>query len=157
VVDLFIFPSKNVTNIWAGVGAGIWAISERDDSFIRGLQTRANDRMAIGSVGVLYCSQGQFFTTPFLVYSPPQGDIAVVDVWPDNWVLPFRIHTLGSPRKRLTLDEAKKLLPIFVSSGETNAAKVLRMAPTQAFVPTEISREDWQILLQRLADDAAAH
>jgi len=27
-LELFLFTSKNVTNIWAGIGAGKWAVSE---------------------------------------------------------------------------------------------------------------------------------
>ncbi len=151
-MDLFIFSSQNVTNIWAGVGARRWAVSERDESFMRGLVTRAQ-RMNIGSAGILYCSDGKYFTTPFLVYSPPQQDVLVTDVWPQEWVLPFRIHPLGSPEKKYPLEKPKKELPVLINAPTENAGHILRLQPTTVFVPTEVSAEDWEILLRNLSFD----
>lgn len=150
-MDLFIFSSQNVTNIWAGVGARRWAVSQREESFLRGLVTRA-ERMKIGSAGVLYCSEGKYFTTPFLVYSPPQPNVVVKDIWPDEWVLPFRIHPLGTPERRYPLEAAKGELPVLLNAQTENAGHVLRLQPTTVFVPTDVSTADWEIILRNLAD-----
>lgn len=55
--------------------------------------------MAIGSLGILYWSGGKAFTTPFIVTSEPDPNEVVPDVWPEEWVMPFQIIALGTPRK----------------------------------------------------------
>lgn len=34
-LELFLFTSRNLTNIWAGIGAHLWAVSETSPIFIR--------------------------------------------------------------------------------------------------------------------------
>lgn len=111
-MKLFIFPSATTTNIWAGIGAGMWAVKESPDSSrMRELTTKSR-HMPVGSLGVLWRTQANFFTTPFIVYSEPDSNQSVTDVWPETWVLPFRIHPLGMPRRRLGASEARQLLPV---------------------------------------------
>ena len=57
-MNLYVFSSNNTTNIWAGVGAGLWAVSERDPSQMRGLQTKAA-KMLVGSCGVIWSTETQ--------------------------------------------------------------------------------------------------
>jgi hypothetical protein len=53
---LFVFSSKNLTNIWAGIGDRRWAVSQRADAQMKGLRTKTR-AMTVGSIGVLYCSE----------------------------------------------------------------------------------------------------
>jgi hypothetical protein len=114
------------------------------------LLARSASSLRVGAAGLLYCSDTHSFTTPFLVYSRPYLDRTIRSVWPEEWILPFRIHALGSPEKQLTLDEARKVLPVLRDSGKTNPSHVLNLAPTTAFAPSNVSDEDWEILLVEL-------
>src|ERR687892_819885 len=88
-MDLFCFASKNLTNIWAGVGARMWAVAETSPADMKARVTKSK-RMVVGSIGVLYCNETHSFTTPFLVYSLVDPDQVVEDVWPERWRLPFK-------------------------------------------------------------------
>ena len=64
-MEIFVFASKNITNIWAGVGAHLWAVSQtRDATTAQGRKTKAR-RMKVGSFGIVYCNEMQALTTPF--------------------------------------------------------------------------------------------
>jgi hypothetical protein len=55
-MKLYSFASENLTNIWAGIGAGMWAVGESDNpTFVKGRNTKAA-RMPIGAFGILYCN-----------------------------------------------------------------------------------------------------
>ncbi len=151
-MKLFIFPSLNITNIWAGVGAGKWAVAEPSDpAQMKGLKTKSLG-MPVGSAGVIYRTGplDGFFTTPFIVYSSPDQNDPETQVWDGTWVLPFRIHPLGTPRKRLTKHRAEQTLPILKSRPQTNITSVLTL--THYFVPSEVSERDWEVLLEHLAE-----
>lgn len=66
-MELFSFASNNLVNIWAGIGAGLWAVAETSSSDMKARITKSR-RMTIGSLGILYCNETHSFTTPFLVY-----------------------------------------------------------------------------------------
>ena len=66
-MELFVFSLKNLTNIWAGIGAKLWAVSKPQKEGVRGITNRSQ-KMQIGSLGLLYCSATKTFTTPFIVY-----------------------------------------------------------------------------------------
>ena len=150
-MEIFVFSSKNLTNIWAGIGARLWAVSQTEDSATaQGRKTKAQN-MTIGSLGILYCTETHALTTPFVVYSKVDPNRVVENVWPEKWVLPFKIHPLGSPERQLSSDETKKVLPIFTRSGETNFGKIFHVQAVTAFSPTAIEREDWEVLVSRLA------
>lgn len=106
-MELFCFASNNLTNIWAGIGAGLWAVAETSESDMKARVTKSC-RMKIGSLGVLYCSETHSFTTPFLVYSEPDPIRVVTDVWPERWRLPFRIHALGNPTRQVEKSNSSK-------------------------------------------------
>jgi hypothetical protein len=130
----------------------MWAVNEsRDSSRMKSLATKSRD-MKIGSLGVLWRTKEQFFTTPFIVYSKPDTKAPISDVWPETWVLPFRIHPLGTPRKRLGLDEARKVLPVLKARPRANITHVLRVNALTSFVPSQVSDKDWEVLLTYLAD-----
>jgi len=149
-MDLCLFASRTITNIWAGIGARMWAVSHEQATNIPSLAQKAL-RMPIGALGLFYCSETHSFTTPFLVYSPPQEGVVVDDVWPEQWTLPFRIHPLGTPRNQLHKDEAQNIIPTLSNSDEPWTS-VFFVQPTTVFVPSQITSDDWQILIQRLAE-----
>ena len=150
-MEIFVFSSKNLTNMWAGIGARRWAVSQTEDSATsQGRRTKAQN-MKIGSFGILYCTDTHALTTPFVVYSKVDPNRVVENVWPETWVLPFAIHPLGNPEHQLTSDEAKRILPIFTRSGATNFGRVFHVQAVTAFSPTTIEQEDWEILVSRLA------
>src|SRR5688572_25124512 len=105
-MQLYAFSSSNLTNIWAGVGAGLWAVSKKVAEN-PGAITKAR-KMMIGSLGILYCSGTHEFTTPFVVKTIPQSDVVISHVWADEWGLPFDIAPLGSPSKRLSKNVVAK-------------------------------------------------
>jgi hypothetical protein len=146
----FVFSSQSLTNIWAGIGAGMWAVSKRTDKGMKELHTKAAG-MPVGSLGLMYWSSGQAFTTPFVVKSSPNASRVVTDVWPEEWVMPFDIAPLGSPRRRVHKDRVAAELSAFQDLNTTNITKVFRLAPTQVFVPTELSDSDWEWLFSELA------
>lgn len=151
MIDLYVFASHSLTNIWAGIGAGVWAVSQRDEVQMKGLRTKAA-KMTVGSVGVLYCSEIASLTTPFIVYSPVDPDGVVEDVWPERWVLPFRIHPLGTPRRRLHRAEAMSKLDVLRASGRTNISQILHLPATTVFSPNAVPPSDWAVLLHELAE-----
>ena len=107
-MDIFVFASKNLTNIWAGIGARLWAVSHRGDAVMELGRKTKSQNMRIGSFGILYCNETHALTTPFIVYSKPDLHLTVENVWPEKWVLPFRIFPLGSPKWQLDKDEARR-------------------------------------------------
>src|SRR5690606_36452099 len=67
MIDIYIFSSKNITNIWAGYGARAWAVSQVGK---KEMETRMTKSMSMqpGALGLIYCSaEPKFFTMPFKV------------------------------------------------------------------------------------------
>ena len=60
-MELFVFSSKNLTNIWAGIGARKWAVSQ-DQAANTGVTTKAK-ALRVGSLGILYCVETQSLTS----------------------------------------------------------------------------------------------
>jgi hypothetical protein len=79
-MDLFCFASNSLTNIWAGIGAGMWAVAETSPADMKARITKAK-RMKVGSPGLLYCNDTHSFTTPFLVHSEPDPERIVPGIW----------------------------------------------------------------------------
>jgi hypothetical protein len=146
-MELFVFSSKNLTNIWAGIGSRKWAVSE-DQATNPGVTTKAK-ALRVGSLGILYCVETQSLTTPFLVASIPDDTLTVKDIWPEEWWLPFSIYPLGSPQKQMGKADIAKL-PVVVNSGR-QWNNVIRTQGQFAFQVSQIDAEDWAILFQRLA------
>jgi hypothetical protein len=124
----------------------MWAVSLNLASN-KGTVTKSQ-KVKIGSLGILYCSMTQEFTTPFLTTSIPEPCI-VKDVWPEEWGLPFEISTLGSPKKRLAIQTLSAELPSVNRFGK-KWNQLLRVQPTFSFQPMEISTDDWAYLFERL-------
>jgi hypothetical protein len=147
-MKLYSFASENLTNIWAGIGAGLWAVGESDNSaFVKGRITKAS-RMPIGAFGILYCNETGSLTVPFVVYSKADANRIETEVWSKNWVLPFAIKPLGNPRRQLTRDRAREIIP---SLKEKSFEKLFLVQGQFAFQATEVMDEDWAVLIQELA------
>ncbi|MBI2383446.1 MAG: hypothetical protein HYV18_05185 [Gammaproteobacteria bacterium] len=149
-MELFCFASKNVTNIWAGIGARMWAVAETSPTDMKARATKSK-RMKVGSLGLLYCNETHSFTTPFLVYSAPDPEKVVSDIWPESWRLPFRIHPLGTPSRQVHMDEAKKRWPVLLKSSAASVSAAMNIPGTTVFVPVEVSADDWAMVLNDLA------
>jgi hypothetical protein len=145
-MDLFVFSSSTITNIWAGVGARMWAVSDTqaDNAAI---VTRAS-RLRIGSLGVLYCVPTQSLTVPFVVTSIPDPGATISNVWPEDWRLPFGILPLGSPQRQMPKQDIATL-PIVASSARQWNNVILTQGQF-AFQPSHIGPEDWEQLIVRL-------
>lgn len=106
--------------------------------------------MKVGCAGVLYCNETHSFTTPFLVWTQPDPDREVTDVWPERWRLPFRIHPLGTPKQQLHMDEAKARWPMLKNLGAGGVSAAMNITGTTVFVPKEVSPDDWALILSTL-------
>jgi hypothetical protein len=147
-MKLYSFASENLTNIWAGIGAGMWAVGESDNqAFVKGRITKAA-RMPIGAFGILYCNETGSLTVPFVVYSKANPESTETEVWSKAWVLPFSIKPLGNPRRQLNRERARQVLP---SLQDKSFEKLFLVQGQFAFQATEVADEDWAILIQELA------
>jgi hypothetical protein len=151
IMKLFVFSSKNLTNIWAGIGAHMWAVPQGDASWMKAIKTRSKSMM-VGSCGILYCSETQSLTTPFLVYSIVGTEKTIKNVWPESWQLPFSILPLGTPNKQLHKDDAFEKLSILKDSGKSNITQILNIPTMMVFNPNEILEEDWATIIGNLAE-----
>lgn len=149
-MELFCFASKNRTNIWAGIGAQMWAVAETSPSDMKARITKSK-RLRVGALGLLYCNETHAFTTPFMVYSEPDPDKVIADIWPEKWRLPFRIHPLGNPSRQVHMDDAKKRWPVLVNSSVGSVTAAMNITGTTVFVPVEITADDWAMVLNDLA------
>jgi hypothetical protein len=149
-MELFCFASKNLTNIWAGIGARLWAVNETSPSDMKARITKSK-RLKVGSAGLLYCNETHSFTTPFLVYSEPDPNREVTEVWPEKWRLPFKIHPLGSPAKQLTAEAAKAQWSVLKGVGQGGVSAAMNITGTTVFVPKEVSTDDWALILSALS------
>ena len=151
-MNIYGFASDSLTNIWAGIGAGLWAVgASADASFSKGRLTKAA-KMPIGAFGVLYCKETGSFTTPFVVYSHPDPTATISNIWSDPWVLPFKIKPLGNPTRSMTVAQMKVLLPSVAQKKIANPlTHLIRVQGNFAFQPSEISEADWMALIENLA------
>lgn len=150
-MELFCFASKNLTNIWAGIGARMWAVAETSPTDMKARITKSK-RMQVGALGLLYCNETHSFTTPFLVYSEPDPEKIISDIWPEkNWRLPFRIHPLGTPLRQTHMDVARERWLTLRNSPITTVSAAMNITGTTVFVPTKIEAGDWATILHDLS------
>jgi hypothetical protein len=143
-MQLFVFSSKDFTNIWAAVGSRSWAVSEKQAQN-PSIQARA-ERFQVGSLGLFYCSQ--YVTTPFLVSSKPRIGETVEHIWAQRWAMPFGIVPLGSPEKLLSASDLARKLPSLKGGRRWNQS--FKITPVTAFSGSEIAPEDWAVLVKEL-------
>ena len=147
-MELFCFASRNEENISRGYDAKLWAVSKAD----QGRRTKSKKYLKTGSRGLLYCGPRHSFTVPFLVEGPVDQHKTVTDVWPEPWVLPFKMQPLGSPKKMLHADSATLLWPYLQSRSHLRGGVTAAMNITgvTVFVPIEITEEDWSLIIRDL-------
>ncbi|BAV64161.1 hypothetical protein [Sphingobium cloacae] len=150
-MDIYVFASSTLTNIWAGVGSKTWAVSrmEAGSPQEKGRRTKAR-KMPVGALGILYSSEDKALTVPFIVHSKPDENAEVAHIWPEKWVLPFRIKPLGNPHARMTIEQAKAKLPSFKNGQPFN--NLFRVRADFAFQTSQILPDDWAILIEELAN-----
>jgi hypothetical protein len=151
-MNIYVFASNTLTNIWAGVGAEMWAVApaELGSSHEKGRITKAK-KMPVGGLGILYCSETRELTVPFVVYSQVDETVVVSHVWGMDWVLPFKIKPLGNPHRRMSIDQAKSGLPSFATDPQPAFNHVFRVRADFAFQTSQISSADWSVLIEKLA------
>jgi hypothetical protein len=140
-MKVYVFASSTLTNIWAGVGARRWAVSQPNPA------ARGKARnLPVGGFGLLYCVQTSSFTVPFVIGSRPNMDEIVYHVWPEaeGWHLPFKIIPLGTPEKKISTNELQSLPDLIASGKRWN--DYLLVSPTTVFAGSEVSEADWEIL-----------
>ncbi|MBF9029686.1 hypothetical protein HKCCE3408_04695 [Rhodobacterales bacterium HKCCE3408] len=149
-VAVFVFASNNITNIWAGYGARRWAVSGEGE-MISAKKTKAS-KVTAGSFGLLYCTPWKSFTVPFVISTPPEIESVEGEIWEGEWIIPFTIIPLGSPRKRMHNDRIRDL-PGFRDRGLTNVSHYLSVQGNFAFQPSTVSSDDWAAILKELGDE----
>jgi hypothetical protein len=145
-MDIFVFTSANLTNIWAGVGARQWAVSN-EQAGNASIQGKAR-KFAIGSLGIFYCVESQCLTTPFMVVSKPRFEEIVSHIWPGSWSLPFGIVPLGSPHKLLPVSRLAPKLPS-LTSGQSWSS-LFHVTPLTVFASSKLTPEDWAVVVGEL-------
>ncbi len=145
--SIYVFSSSDLTNIWAGVGARKWAVSQALAANA-GTVTKAAS-LQIGALGLIYCSGTQEFTTPFIVSSQPQSGVTVTNIWPQPWELPFGIVPLGSPDKRLHKSMVASSMPSASAPG-AQWNHILYVQPNFSFQPSHVTDADWAYLFGQL-------
>ena len=146
-MDIYVFSSKNLTNIWAAIGARKWAVSI-PQSKNPSIRTRGR-KLPIGSLGLFYCVKEQSLTTPFVIRSKPSQEALIENIWPEIWALPFNIIPFGSPDKRLHKNRLNDLLPS-LKNKKTNWNKLIFVSPNTVFSASKITEEDWSVLINSL-------
>lgn len=151
-VPIYIFSSESLEHVEQAHKLLEWAV--REPANYTAMERKAR-QMPRGSHGVFYCadvsSEQHFLTMPFQVTDPPDFLRMRKHAWP-GFVLPFKFQPLGSPSKRLYRHEIAEFFSGSVPDNYWN--RVLLIAPTQAFVPSEVESNDWTRLLERLAEDS---
>ncbi len=147
--SIYVFSSENLTNVWAGVGARLWAVSEgqgNNPSIITKSQ-----KVNVGEFGIFYINEIKAFTTPFVIRSRPKKGESVANVWRNTWYLPFSIVPLGSPKLSIPAHQLNELLPSIISA-KKNWDQFLFVSPMTVFASARITPEDWAILIEKLVD-----
>ena len=149
-MKIYAFPSAKLSNIWAAVGAGRWAVSKSDYDAVNKRRATLAAEMPLGSFGVLYLS-GHGYTTPFVITSEPDYIDPETQVWPEEWHLAFDMKPLGNPSKILRRDAAMQKLPSIARRGLKSVDDLIYTKGVQTFVPSEIAEDDWSVLINELA------
>jgi hypothetical protein len=146
-MKIYIFPSYNVTNAWAAVGGKKWAVKSSDtESTNKRYKTRSKN-MLIGSFGILYNSEKQEFTVPFVVKSKAK-DVTENEVWNGEFILPFEIIPLGDPSKVISSRDFKNILQKY---DDTEGLCLFgQLSPLLNFNGNDIKEEVWNDVLERL-------
>lgn len=150
MTDIYCFSSNNQTNLWAGFGAKMWAVSDCDRKQMETRKTKSMN-FPVGGFGLLYCSASKFFTMPFKIRTDVEWRV-VENIWPEPWAMPFGIEPFGSPALRLTIADAMKLLDCM--KGKSTITDVFFIGGACNFTPSHIPDADWQVILEELTAES---
>jgi hypothetical protein len=145
--DVYMFTSTNLTNLWAGVGSGYWAVTAKQGQN-RSIQGKAKV-LPIGALGLFYRVESKALTTPFIVTSKPNDKLIVKHIWAEEGHLPFTIVPLSDPRLLVKATELSNLLPS-LSAKKIAWSDLFHISPITAFAPSKLERSDWEILIEKL-------
>lgn len=147
MLNVYCFTSVDMKNIWAGVGAQKWAVTQNSNMFKQ--HKTKGEKMPVGSFGIFYSKEDKVFTTPFVVKSKI-SEAEEKDIWKEEYVFPFEIRTIGqpSPDKRISTDEMQDILV----SCEDNRdwGKVFFPGGRFDFVKSEVSNKVWEEIIKRI-------
>ena len=147
-MDVYVFSSKTLTNIWAAIGARKWAVSLKQSENTSIIKKSQN--LPIGSFGLFYCVRPEeCLTTPFVIRSKPSQKERIENIWDETWALPFNIIPLGTPDNRLPKNKLKELLPSLINS-KRKWNELIHVSPITVFAASKIPEEDWGILINSL-------
>src|SRR5262249_24033487 len=135
-----------------------WAVAEVAGSAMSGRVTKAGKYLQLGSRGLLYCSQLQSFTVPFVTESSADPDWVETSIWPGQaWRLRFAISPLGDPAKRVSLCAAKQRWPFLrkrlSDRPGLSVPAAMNITGTTVFVPIGITEDDWAAILADLGEE----
>jgi hypothetical protein len=148
-VEVFVFSSDSITNIWAGYGARTWAVRAGESSATKAKITKSA-RFMPGSFGLLYCKPWKAFTVPFVSITSPNIQRSEKEIWHDEWILPFAFSPLSSPKDRLMGDELYEIL----EGVGNNYSNYLSVQGNFDFQPSSILKKDWELIIRKLSSDA---
>ncbi|WP_202323271.1 hypothetical protein [Mesorhizobium sp. 113-3-9] len=148
-VDVFVFSSDSITNIWAGYGARTWAVRAGDSAGTKAKITKSS-RFVPGSFGLLYCKPWKAFTVPFVSTTAPDTQRVEKEIWHDDWILPFAFAPLSSPKDSLIGNDLYDLL----EGVGSNYSNYLSVQGNFDFQPSSILRKDWELIIRKLSPNA---
>ncbi|HRW64987.1 MAG TPA: hypothetical protein P5032_04445 [Candidatus Competibacter sp.] len=156
-MDLFSFACRNTQNIELGIEHQMWAVATLNNlSAMAARVTKAEKYLRPGAFGVLYCNPLHAFTTPFIVESRADPHKVITDIWPEPWRLPFKIKTLGTLSRTVSMEDAARRWPslrarLAANDGRGGVSAAFNITGTTVFVPVDITEEDWSIICGDLA------
>jgi hypothetical protein len=122
---------------------------------MKGQITKAGRYFTPGVHGLLYCNPTQSFMVPFIASSTADPTVVENNIWPEPWRLPFSIQPLGDPRRQVKMENAMARWPVLIrrqeERGITSVMAALNITGATVFSPTDITEEDWEIILDDLA------
>jgi hypothetical protein len=148
-LNLFVFPSDSFENIRIGCRRRLWAFATMKASHASRNRNSARNNLNIGSPGLFYHAGA--FMAPFLIYSLPDPNRVVRDVWDGPFEWPLRIYPLGGLSRRLEIWQFKQLDSVLSGNvcltGNSSRLKTF----VNKFDPWPIFRDDWFTILEHLA------
>jgi len=152
---LFCFASRNIRNIQIGIKHQMWAVASVSDGAMAGRITKAQRYLRPGDFGVIYCNALHAFTTPFIVRSCADPDKIEKDIWPEAWVLPFKIETLGNLSRTVSKEASERWSIVRQRmaniQGRGGVSAAMNITGTTVFVPVPITQSDWDQICGDLA------
>lgn len=148
-VDVFVFSSDSITNIWAGYGAHTWAVRSGGIKNTKAKITKSG-RFKPGSFGILYCKPWKAFTVPFVSITEPDKERVEKEIWHDDWILPFKFAPLSDPRRKILGADLYSTL----QGVGSNFSNYLSVQGNFDFQPSPILLCDWETIIQKLSTNA---